>query len=380
MTRRIRVGIIFGGRSGEHEVSLASAQSILRHIDRSRYDVVPIGITKEGRWVVGGDPLAALTAGRLLETVGASMLPDPGARGLVALDPSSGFLERGLEEPLDVVFPVLHGTYGEDGTIQGLFELAGIAYVGAGVLGSAAGMDKAIMKTLFRAAELTIVNWEVVLRSELERDADAVLQRTEEQIGYPCFVKPANLGSSVGVSKAHDRAGLRRGLWEASRYDRKVLVEHAVNARELECSVLGNDDPVASIVGEIRPKREFYDYRAKYVDDDSELCIPANIDDALAQRVRQMAVIAFKAIDVAGMARVDFFLDRETGELLVNEINTIPGFTKISMYPKLWEASGLSYSDLIDRLILLALERRAERNRNETSFRLEERRDESLSL
>ncbi len=366
--RKIRVGVIFGGRSGEHEVSLASARSILSHIDRERYEPVPIGITKQGRWIVGGDPLHALASGTAEALTPASLLPDPSTRGLVRLDTSAGLVAPRTLEPLDVVFPVLHGPYGEDGTIQGLFELAGIPYVGSGVLGSAAGMDKAIMKTLFRAAGLPVVDWLLLLRPELERDPEPYLCQIEARLGYPCFVKPANLGSSVGVSKCRNRAELERGLREAARYDRKIMAERAVQARELECSVLGNDAPIASIVGEIRPRREFYDYRAKYIDDDSELLIPAEIDDDLAQRVRQLAIAAFKAIDAAGMARVDFFLDRETGELFVNEINTIPGFTTISMYPKLWEASGISYPDLIDRLIQLALERRADRDRNETSY------------
>lgn len=368
MTTRIRVGIVFGGRSGEHEVSLASARSILRFIDPQRYEAVPIGITKEGRWIVGGDPLAALSAGTTAGTTSASMLPDAGAPGLVAMEASERGALASLIEPLDVVFPVMHGTYGEDGTIQGLFELAGIAYVGAGVLGSATGMDKTIMKKLFRADGLPIVDWVPVRRADIERDLEAVVERIEQRIGYPCFVKPANLGSSVGVSKATDAAQLAHGLRLAARYDRSLLVEQGIRARELECSVLGNDDPIASIVGEIRPKREFYDYRAKYIDDDSELIIPADLDAEVSERIREMAVRAFQAIDAAGMARVDFFLDRDGGRLVVNEINTIPGFTNISMYPKLWEASGIGYTELIHRLIQLALERRADRDRNETSF------------
>jgi D-alanine-D-alanine ligase len=367
-SRRIRVGVVFGGRSGEHEVSLASARSILANLDPSRYEAVPIGITKQGRWIVGGDPLSALTAGHTEGTTTAPMLPDPESHGLVRLAAAGQAESAQVVEPLDVVFPVLHGTYGEDGTIQGVFELAGVPYVGSGVLGSAVGMDKGFMKTQFRAAGLNVADWEMVNRAELERDAALALARVAERIGFPCFVKPANLGSSVGVSKARDVEGLERGLRDAARYDRRLLVERAVNARELECSVLGNDDPRASIVGEIRPRREFYDYRAKYIDDDSELDIPADIAPHLSERVRAMAVAAFRAVDAAGMARVDFFLDRDTGELLVNEINTIPGFTKISMYPKLWEATGLSYPDLVDRLIQLALERRADRDRNETSF------------
>ncbi len=362
---KIRVAVVFGGRSGEHEVSLASATSIMQNMDRSRYEIIPVGITREGRWLLDGDPMKLLKDG-------------PGDEGEKLLD--SGLLVQNSGLPLstqhsepstaswDVVFPVMHGTYGEDGTIQGLLEMAGLPYVGAGVLGSAAGMDKAVMKALFQQAGLPIVKHVVVARREWEANHDAVTARIEGEIGYPCFVKPANLGSSVGISKATDRDSLAAALDAAARYDRKLIVEKGVDAREIECSVLGNDDPIASVPGEIVPCNDFYDYRAKYIDERSEIRIPAPLPAETAEEIRRLAVEAFKAVDCAGMARVDFFVERGTGRVLVNEINTIPGFTKISMYPKLWEASGLPYPALIDRLIELALERHAEKMRNDTSY------------
>ncbi len=365
--RKIRVGVILGGRSGEHEVSLVSAQSVMNAMDKTKYEVIPIAITKEGRWIAGGDPVAALKGLPAEDTHHTALLGDPTQRGLVPQDAMEA-VERAAPVELDVVFPVLHGPYGEDGTVQGLLELADIPYVGAGVLGSALGMDKAAMKDVFKAHGLPIVRYRVYKRLELDRNQKQVEDEIERELGYPCFVKPANLGSSVGVSKVHDRAELGPALLLAASYDRKIVVEQGINAREIECSVLGNDEPEASVLGEIIPCNEFYDYNAKYIDGRSELVIPAPLPDDLAQRIRQLAIQAFLAVDCAGMARVDFLLDRDTLDVYVNEVNTIPGFTAISMYPKLWEASGLPYPALIDRLIELALERHEEKRRTRTSY------------
>ena len=370
------MGILFGGRSGEHEVSLRSAASIVEAM-RGRYEIVPIGVTKEGRW---------LTSGAAERMLGASVRPLPRAdAGEPAdfIESEAGVLEHGLPVVLapdptqreggppavDVIFPVLHGTYGEDGTVQGLLELAGVPYVGGGVLASAAGMDKDVMKRLFRDHGLPVVPWLTFLRRGIERGSRRVVTEIEKTFAYPVFVKPANLGSSVGISKARNRKELGPALTMAAGFDRKVLVEEAINARELEVSVLGNDDPEASAPGEIIPVHEFYDYAAKYLDEGSSLVIPAKIPKALARRVREMAVGAFRAIDCSGMARVDFFLERETDRIYVNEINTIPGFTSISMFPKLWEATGLPYPKLIDRLIQLAIERN--REKQATQFGIE---------
>lgn len=375
MARKLRVGVIFGGRSGEHAVSLASAQSIMAALDKEKYDIVPIGITRDGRWLLTGNPLKALAEG--VEAAGGvpvSLRTDPAGAG--ALIPVAG---EGAATPspatpdgetlpfggaLDVVFPVLHGTYGEDGTVQGLLELADVAYVGAGVLGSALGMDKVVQKELFRYHGLPTVDFMLVTMSELQRERDRVLSEIAERFGFPCFVKPANLGSSVGISKVHGPAELEPALALAAAYDRRIIVEAAAgDVREIECSVLGNDDPIASVPGEILPANEFYDYTAKYLDERSRLVIPAALPSATVEEIRALALRAFRAIDCAGMARVDFFVERGTDRILVNEINTIPGFTKISMYPKLWEASGVSYSQLVDRLIELALARHEEKRR-----------------
>ncbi|HDQ70846.1 MAG TPA: D-alanine--D-alanine ligase [Chloroflexi bacterium] len=375
MTRKIRVGIIFGGRSGEHEVSLASARSVMGAIDREKYEVVPIGISKAGRWIASGDPLKALETGEVGSSQPAALLGDPSRRDLMRLEGTEGEAPAIRATPLaalDVVFPVLHGPYGEDGTVQGLLQLAGIPYVGADVVGSAVGMDKAVFKDVMRARGLPIVESVLVKRRAWDVSAEGVMDRVEKTLDYPVFTKPANLGSSVGISKCDDRSGLAAGLAEAARYDRKVLVEEAVPAaREIEVSVLGNDDPIASVPGEVIPSREFYSYESKYFDDGedaSELLIPAPLSSEMTERVRGMAVEVYEAIDCAGMARVDFLLSSETGELYVNEVNTIPGFTSISMYPKLWEATGISYPELIDRLIELAIERHRDRERSETSY------------
>ena len=365
-TRRLRVGVLFGGRSGEHEVSLQSARAVMRALEQAGHQVVPIGITKQGRWLVSGDPLEALASGRPHGEQAATMLPEPGHTSLVAL-PEPGAPTASIAS-LDAVFPVLHGTYGEDGTVQGLFELAGVPYVGSGVLGSALGMDKLVQKTLWRGLGLPIVEFLPVERCRLEVDAAAVLAEVENAFGYPCFCKPVNLGSSVGVHKAHDRAELHDGLLDAARYDAELLVERAIDARELECSVLGNRDPIASVVGEVVPAEEFYSYRAKYLDAGSQTVIPAEIPAEIAEQVRELAIRAFRSVKACGLARVDFFLERASGKLYLNEINTMPGFTQISMYPKLWEASGLSFPELVDRLVRLGLERFTERARNETHY------------
>ena len=370
MTKKIKVGLIFGGRSGEHEVSLMSAQGVMGAIDRDKYHVVPIGVTKEGRWLASGDPMKALASGEIQQSNPAALLAEPSQMGLMRLE--GHHQEKAIRavrvSEIDVAFPILHGPYGEDGTVQGLLELAGIPYVGAGVAGSAVGMDKILFKDIMLAHDLPIVPYVAIKRKEWERSPDEVVARIEAEIGYDCFVKPANLGSSVGISKAHDEAELRAALDEASRYDRKLLVEVAVDAREIEVSVLGNDEPLASVPGEIVPCNEFYDYAAKYLNGESDLLIPAPIPEEMAEQIREMAVDAYVAIDCAGMARVDFLLDRQSSRVYLNEVNTLPGFTPISMYPKLWEASGVSYPELIDRLIELALERHGDKSRSATSY------------
>ena len=379
MAKKLRVGILFGGRSGEHEVSLLSAASVLGAIDRNKFDVTPIGITREGRWLAAADAnhllqgdigavARRLRAGDPEATPGAKLLHE-GIPTLLAPEPRSTNLGQNQGKPLDVVFPVLHGTFGEDGTIQGLFELAGIAYVGAGVLGSAAGMDKDVMKRLFVEAGLPIVKHVTLLRADWEKNPRKAIASVERALRYPVFVKPANLGSSVGISKAHDRKELGPALAVAAKYDRKLVVEQGVGgkkarAREFEVAVLGNDDPRASVVGEIVPGKEFYDYEAKYLSEGSVPVIPAKLSRPDTRKIREMAVAAFRACDLAGLARVDFLMEPDGKQrIFVNEVNTMPGFTQISMYPKLWVASGLGYTDLITRLIELALERHAEKNK-----------------
>lgn len=391
---KLRVGILFGGRSGEHEVSLLSAASVLNAIDKEKYDVVPIGITKEGRWLTAenaenllagklqieprnlraGDPDMTEPAAVLHRGEAAVFPPEPVHRdkGLVPFQADASPLRRASDRAInvDVIFPVLHGTFGEDGTIQGLLELADIPYVGAGVLGSAAGMDKDIMKSLFIAAGIPIVKHVTILRSAWERDSKKIEKLVSSKLKYPVFVKPANLGSSVGISKAHDRHELDSAIEEAARFDRKIVIEEGVGgkkekAREIECSVLGNDEAQASIPGEIVPIKEFYDYNAKYLDEGSKLIIPAKLTKTQTRKVQEMAVQAFKAVDGSGLARVDFLMDPKPGKIYLNEINTMPGFTSISMYPKLWAASGLAYSDLIDRLIQLAMERHEDKKKNQ---------------
>ncbi|HEY9070718.1 MAG TPA: D-alanine--D-alanine ligase family protein [Candidatus Ozemobacteraceae bacterium] len=359
---KIRVGVVFGGRSGEHEVSLVSAQSIMKALDPQKYEVIPIGVSKQGTWVVGADPKRFLPAPADRKQLDAApaeaatktaLIGDPSHQGMILLDRTN--VQQRVK--LDVVFPIVHGTYGEDGTLQGLLEMADLPYVGCGVMASSVGMDKTTAKRLFRDAGLPIAPFTEHLRREWREQPDKVIAEIEAAFPYPCFIKPVNSGSSVGVSKAHDREELRTALDLAAKYDRKILVEASINGRELEVSVLGNDAPIASIPGEIVPCNEFYDYKAKYVDDRSELHIPAKITDEQTAEIREMAVRAYRALDCAGMARVDFFLDRDTGKFILNEVNTIPGFTSISMYPKLWEATGITYQDLVTKLVEFAFER-----------------------
>lgn len=370
---RIRIAVLFGGRSGEHEISLLSARTVLSTLNREKYDITEIGITHDGAWLIGEGILDKFSQGSdtlsIRDFNPAMISPDPTRRGLYVLrNTQHGEILERLSE-IDLVFPVLHGTFGEDGTIQGLFEMAEVAYVGSGVLGSSVGMDKGLFRDVMRANGIPQVDTLVVLRKEIERALDDVVNRAEMMAPYPLFTKPANLGSSVGISKCMNRSDLMEGLMDAARYDRRILVERGVKAREIEVSVLGNDDPIASVPGEIIPSAEFYSYDAKYVDGRSQSIIPAPISFELSEQVRELAVKAFLATDCAGLARADFLLDRDTGELFLNEINTIPGFTQISMYPKLWEASGLPISALVDRLIELALQRRNDRDRNEWRFR-----------
>ena len=364
-TRKTRIAVLFGGRSGEHEVSLESAKSVLSVLDPARYEVHQVGITHDGAWFTGKNAREALESGKVDSLTPCTILPDPSRPGLYSLQDG----KLALHTELDVVFPVLHGTFGEDGTLQGLLEMADLAYVGAGVTGSSVGMDKGVFKDVMRANGIPSVASGLVLRSEIEKDLEGVIAKAEAVAPYPLFVKPANLGSSVGISKCANRSDLGEGLHEAAAYDRRVLIERGVNAREIEVSVLGNDDARASVPGEILPSREFYSYEAKYIDGTSGLLIPAPIPPETAENVRQMAVNAYKAIDCAGMARVDFFLDKDSGDIFLNELNTIPGFTSISMYPKLWEATGLSYQQLIDRLVELALKRKADRDSTERRFK-----------
>ena len=374
--KKLRIGIIYGGRSGEHEVSLASAASVFQNLDPARYDAVAIRIEKDGRWTLPSEPpnvtkAADVIKGALTEERRVRPQPDPGLREAYPMAYPGGatLMSGSTGVNVDVVFPVLHGPYGEDGTVQGLLELANVPYVGAGVLASAVGMDKAAMKLVFAAKGLPICDYEVVLKRDWQRDEHAVLQQIVTRLGFPVFVKPANLGSSVGISKARHAAELRTAIALAAQFDRKMVIEAAVpKAREIEVAVLGNDDPEASVPGEIIPSGEFYDYQAKYVSDDSRTVIPAQIDDTRAAEVRALAIAAFKAIDGAGMARVDFLLAGDSQVLYLNEVNTIPGFTTISMYAKMWDASGLPYAQLIDRLIALAIERHAEKQQLRTSM------------
>ena len=378
--KKLRVGVIYGGRSGEHEVSLASAAAVFQNLDPERYEAIPIRIEKDGRWSLPpGPPKMMKAADTIADSRGAHLpanadareahlVAHPGGDTLLTIERhSSQTSVSGLG--LDVVFPVLHGPYGEDGTVQGLLELANVPYVGAGVLASSVGMDKAVMKVVFAANGLPVGDYAVVFKRDWLRDERAVMNTVVNKLGFPVFVKPANLGSSVGISKAKHATELRTAINLAAEFDRKIVVEAAVpQAREIECAVLGNDQPEASVPGEVIPGREFYDYEAKYLDDSSRTVIPAPLTDRQVEEVRTLAVAAFKAIDCAGMARVDFLLAGDSGVLYLNEVNTIPGFTTISMYSKMWEASGLPYPQLVDKLIALAIERHAEKQTLRTSM------------
>lgn len=368
MSAKINIAVIFGGRSGEHEVSVMSARSVLAALDPQKYNISAIGITHDGAWIVGDHVLEAFEANDISGLSQATLLPRPGVAGIYTYE---GTLEKAninLLTPVDVVFPVLHGTFGEDGTIQGLLELADVAYVGAGVLGSSVGMDKALFKDVMRANHVPVVDSVVFTRLQLSNQMNEVLAHSEAISSYPLFVKPANLGSSVGITRCRNRSDLIEGLMDAARYDRRILVEKGINAREIEISVLGNEDPRASVPGEVLPADDFYSYAAKYLDDRSRLLIPAPLEPEVVNRIQSLALKAFKAIDCAGMARVDFLLDRDSGELFLGEVNTIPGFTSISMYAKLWQASGLPYPALVDRLVELALDRKADRDRTEHRY------------
>jgi D-alanine-D-alanine ligase len=363
--RKLRVGVLFGGRSGEHEVSLASAASIIRGLDPQKYEAVPIGITKEGHWLIGAGAHKMLPE-VLRDGQRVVMSADPTETALMTLDGSSH------GQKLDVVFPVIHGTFGEDGTLQGLLELAGLPFVGAGVLGSAIGMDKDVAKRLMQVAGIPVVPWIAVQRADRERKPKEIRRAIEKKFKYPVFVKPATLGSSVGMTKVHSRAELAPALDLAAEFAMKILVERAVTAREIEVSVLGNHDPQASIPGEIVPHREFYDYAAKYLEEGTQLLIPAKLKKSEIKKVQALAVTAFRALELSGMARVDFFIEKRGGRIFLNEVNTIPGFTSISMYPKLWEANGIPFRQLISRLIDLALEQHREKARTKYQIELPE--------
>lgn len=361
MKRKIRLGVLFGGRSREHEVSVSSARSVIEAIDTTKYEVVPIGITKTGVWQLGKTPdLLGASQGSLHSGQTSKLVADVAGKGLLPIE--QGSLD-GHDSTVDVIFPLLHGPLGEDGTVQGMLELAGVAYVGAGVASSAIGMDKALMKAIFEHAGLEGPRYSVISRSEWNRDSGNVISAVENELGFPVFAKPARLGSSVGISKATTTDGLWAAISEALRYDAKVVVEQAIDGREIECGLLGNETPAVSVFGEIVSKRDFYDYEAKYTDGLAELIVPAQLSRVQIDEMTDIAIRAFKAIDARGMARVDFFLERGTDRVILNEINTIPGFTRTSMFPKLWEASGLSYTELIDRLVELALENMEERTK-----------------
>jgi D-alanine-D-alanine ligase len=384
--KRLRVGVLYGGRSGEHEVSLASAAAVFANLDRTRYEPVPIRIDKDGRWALAERPPTAASAAEVIEHARLEsarhvragrevhFVARPSEETILSIKRASETAAEPAEAlvtglHVDVIFPILHGPYGEDGTIQGLLELANVPYVGAGVLGSALGMDKAMMKVVFSARGLPVCDYRVVLRRTWERRADDIIHELERALHFPMFVKPANLGSSVGISKAKDPTSLRDAMTLAGSFDRKIVIEACVpDAREIECAVLGNDDPQASVPGEVIPSREFYDYEAKYLDDGSSVTIPAELSPSIADEIRRLSIAAFQAIDCAGMARVDFLMTRSTGDIFVNEVNTIPGFTTISMYSKLWAASGVDYPGLLDRLVALALERHAAKQQLRTSF------------
>jgi len=366
MSKKLRIGVIMGGMSGEHEVSVVSAASVINALNKNKYEVIPIGITKTGKWISGLETVQILKNNMSVDNLANRIiLPDPNQTSLVSIEGN----QLSLSQPLDVVIPLIHGTYGEDGKLQGLLELANIPYVGCGVLGSAVGMDKIVMKNLFKSVGLKTPAFLNCLKNEWGNNQSAILNQINKVLSYPLFVKPANLGSSVGISKVKTKAELKEAIVKAFQYDRRVIVEESIEqAREIECAILGNYDPQASVLGEIIPHHEFYSYEAKYVDEQGAgLEIPAKLDDEQVKLVQEMAIQAFKALDLAGMSRADFLINPE-GDIYINEVNTVPGFTKISMYPKLWEATGLPYDQLIDKLIELAIERHQEKSRLKTSF------------
>lgn len=367
MAKKLRVAVLFGGRSGEHDVSLMSARSVISVLDPERYEVFQVGITLDGNWLTGSNTLDAFEKGDVKSLARVIPPTDPASlQSLLVLRPTKTGDKFETLASIDVFFPVLHGPFGEDGTIQGLFEMADVAYVGAGVAGSSVGMDKAIFKDVMRANGIPLVESALILRGEIEKDMDSVIAKAEALGAYPLFTKPANLGSSVGISKCNSRSDLSEGLMDAARFDRRIVIEAGVkDVREIEVSVLGNEEPQASVCGEILPSREFYSYESKYIDGTSGLLIPAPLPEDVANKIREYAIRAYKAIDCAGLARADFFVEKETNKIYLNELNTIPGFTSISMYPKLWQASGVMYAELVDRLIQLALERKAQRDRTE---------------
>ncbi|HER25407.1 MAG TPA: D-alanine--D-alanine ligase [Candidatus Atribacteria bacterium] len=367
--KKIRVGLIFGGRSGEHEVSFCSATSIIKAIDKDKYTIVPIGITKEGRWISPQDSELALQTGKIEGESSVFLLNDPSGSALIRTDNNQRADKSLTLERIDLIFPILHGPYGEDGTIQGFLELANIPYVGSGVASSSISMDKDFMKTIFQQRGLPILKWVTIKRKEWQKDKEKILSLIQAKFEYPLFVKPANLGSSVGITKVHKKEELDEAIDLASAYDRKILIEEGLEeAREIECGVLGNDEPLASVVGEVIPAGEFYDYNSKYIDGGTQLIIPAELPVNVSKKVQEIALHAFKAVDAVGMARVDFFVSKKENKIYLSEINTIPGFTSVSMYPRLWEASGVPYSELIDRLLQLALERHQDKNQNKISY------------
>ncbi|MBA7532203.1 D-alanine--D-alanine ligase [subsurface metagenome] len=367
--KKIKVGLIFGGKSGEHEVSFCSASSIVKAIDKDKYTVVPIGITKEGRWISPQDSELALQSGRIEGKNTVILLNDSSGRALLRIDNNQRLDKSSALERLDLIFSVLHGPYGEDGTVQGLLELADIPYVGAGVAASAISMDKDLMKIIFKQRDLPILKWITIKRKEWQKDKEKILSLVQDDFEYPLFVKPTNLGSSVGITKVHKKEELEKAIDLASSYDRKILIEEgAEEVREIECGVLGNDEPQTSVVGEVKPAGEFYDYDSKYIDKETQLIVPADLPDGVSQEVQEIALRAFRAVDAAGMARVDFFVSKKENKIYLSEINTIPGFTSVSMYPRLWEASGIPYPELIDQLIQLALERHQDKKQNKISY------------
>lgn len=365
MNNRLRIAIIFGGRSGEHDVSLMSARSILEVLNPDQYDVVQIGISRQGDWFTGENVLDCLKNETYQSLSPVVFLPEPSKAGIYVLE--NGTLKK--ISGIDVVFPVLHGTYGEDGTMQGLLEMADVAYIGAGVLASSVGMDKALFKDVMRANDIPVLDYIILNRDEIRQELDGCITRCQQVADYPLFTKPCNLGSSVGICKCKHRSDLVEGLLEAAQFDRRILVEMGIDPREIEVSVLGNENPIASLPGEIIPRDDFYTYEEKYIHDTAELLIPAQLDEQTIQYVQETAIKAYKAIDGAGMARVDFLLDKNTGKIYLGEVNTIPGFTSISMYPKLWQASGIAYAELIERLIDLAIQRKKQRDATKRDMR-----------